>query len=169
MGSPLISDHVRYKVDHCKFYFIKVDWRHILKCDPTTFEYVNKEQAKSVIRALMNNPFVNDIMVYDNEGNTKHFQPVYDEKFAYELMADLHAFCKDANPEDFKCRTNQYWQKILTERKARLKEALLEDSNRKCKFYKGKLMIKGVNCMLGGSIRADGAEFPPDCESWWNE
>ena len=167
MASPLISDEVRYKVDHKKFYFVQSTWRSILKCDPTTFHFVNKPQAISLIRALVNNPFVEDVKVYDGEGNVAHYSPLYDEYYACELVKQLNNMDEKYSLSDFQCRTNQGWQKILLERKRQLSEAKLNNPNKQCKLYKGKVMVKGVNCMINGAARSDGAEFPPDCDAWW--
>jgi len=169
MGSPLISDKVRYKVDHTKYYHVEVKWTTILKYDNTIFNYLDKTQAKNVIRLLFTNPFVEDIKVYDNEGNVKHFQPKFDENYANEILKQLWAYNEELDEIKIKHRTNQTWQRILLERKTQLKEAKLQNPKKDCKLYKGRVMIKGVNCMINGSIRSDGAEFPPDCESWWQD
>lgn len=169
MTSPLISDKVRYKVDHTKFYHVKVVWRNILRYEDTVFNYLDINQAKNVIRLLRENPFTEDISVYDNEGNVKHFQPIYDENYAKELLNQLWQYEEEFDEIKIKHRRNLTWQKILLERKTQLKEAKLNNPDKKCKLYKGRVMIKGVNCMVEGSMRADGAEFPPDCEDWWNK
>lgn len=167
MASPLISDSVRYKVDHAKFYFVRVTWRSILKSDRTTFEYVTKRQAVAIVAALLQNPFVSDVMVYDNEGNTKHFEPRYDEVYASELVKQLNEFEEQYTLTDCRHRTNIVWQKILLERRTQLKEAKISNPDKQCKLYKGRVMIKGVNCMINGSSRSDGSAFAPDCEAWW--
>jgi len=167
MTSPLISDKVRYKVDHTKFYTVKVVWRNILKYDDTEFSYLDKRQALNVIRLLLQNPFVEDVSVYDNEGNIKHFAPIYDVNWANEILKQLHSYNEVITEMEIKHRTNTTWQRILLERKNMLKEAQLNNKGKLCKMYKGKVMIKGVNCCINGVMQADGAEFPPDCESWW--
>lgn len=167
MASPLISDQVRYKVDHTKFYHVKVGWRAILKYDDTVFNYLDKQQAVNVIRLLKTNPFVEDIAVYDNEGNIKHFDPTYDETYAAELLKEIHKINEQYGEMEIKHRTNQTWHRILLERKTQLKETQLANPDKQCKLFKGKVMIKGVNCMIEGASRSDGAEFPPDCEGWW--
>ena len=169
MASPLISDEVRYKVDHTKYYHVKVEWRAVLKYDDTIFNYLDKKQAISVIALLKKNPFVADIAVYDNEGNIKHFDPTYDQEYSYELLRQMDEINEHYGEMEIKHRTNKTWQSILLERKTQLKEAKLANPQKKCKLYKGKVMIKGVNCMIEGPMRADGAEFPPDCESWWSD
>lgn len=167
MANPLISDKVRHKVDHTKFYHVEVAWTAILKYDNTVFNYLDKAQAKNLIRMLFTNPFVQDIKVYDNEGNVKHFQPKFDANYANEILKQLWNYEEEITEMQVKHRTNTTWQKILLERKTQLKEAKMNNPTKKCKLFKGRVMIKGVNCMINGAMRADGAEFPPDCESWW--
>lgn len=167
MASPLISDKVRFKVDHTKFYTVKAVWRNIFKYDDTEWSYLDKSQSKSLIALLIENPFVEDVSIFDNEGNVKHFSPRYDQTFANELLNLIYQYEEEIDEMKIKHRTNRTWMKIMLERKRQLAEAKLDNPNTEVKMYKGKVMIKGKNCCIEGSMRADGAEFPPDCEDWW--
>jgi len=133
------------------------------------YEWLSKGQAIAIIKLMQKNPFVNDIIVTDQEGNVAHYESKVPAIQREVLIQLIQWWDEPLSKSEFCFRTNETWEKIVAQRKEHEHEMKAKYPDKQRKWFKGKLMVKGVNCMLHGGVRADGAEFPPDCESWWQQ